>query len=131
MPWLRSSANKVQTNVHFVFCCCLIVDYGVALHHTCYTIVCIVPWCLVECKTSTASIQSIGFTVTGIPFCFSGLLISFACVVQGFFWVLLEAVGIFLGLLASFHHPRHLKSPVPPPWNHKTMESLEGCHYST
>ena len=29
MPWLRSSANKVQTNV---FCCCLIVNYGVALH---------------------------------------------------------------------------------------------------
>ena len=39
MPWLRSSANKVQTNV---FCCCLIVNYGVALHRTCYTIVCIV-----------------------------------------------------------------------------------------
>ena len=37
MPWLRSSANKVQTNV---FCCCLIVNYGVALHRTCYTIVC-------------------------------------------------------------------------------------------
>ena len=42
MPWLRSSANKVQTNV---FCCCSIVNYGVALHRTCYTIVCIVPWC--------------------------------------------------------------------------------------
>ena len=40
MPWLRSSANKVQTNV---FCCCLIVNYGVALHRTCYTIVRIVP----------------------------------------------------------------------------------------
>ena len=38
MPWLRSSASKVQTNV---FCCCLIVNYGVALHRTCYTIVCI------------------------------------------------------------------------------------------
>ena len=37
MPWLRSSANKVQTNV---FCCCLIVNYGVASHRTCYTIVC-------------------------------------------------------------------------------------------
>ena len=37
MPWLRSSANKVQTNA---FCCCLIVNYGVALHRTCYTIVC-------------------------------------------------------------------------------------------
>ena len=37
MPWLRSSASKVQTNV---FCCCLIVNYGVALHSTCYTIVC-------------------------------------------------------------------------------------------
>ena len=38
MPWMRSSASKVQTNV---FCCCLIVNYGVALHRTCYTIVCI------------------------------------------------------------------------------------------
>ena len=76
MPWLRSSANKVQTNV---FCCCLIVNYGVALHRTCYTIVCIVPWCPAVYKTSTASIQSIGFTVTGIPFCLSELLISFAC----------------------------------------------------
>ena len=54
MPWLRSSASEVQTNV---FCCFLIVNYGVALHRTChYTIV------------------------------------------QGFFWVLLEALGIFLGL---------------------------------
>ena len=42
MPWLRSSVNKVQTNV---VCCWLIVNYGVALHRTCYTIVCIVPWC--------------------------------------------------------------------------------------
>ena len=38
VPWLRSSASKVQTSV---FSCCLIVDYGVALHLTCYTIVCI------------------------------------------------------------------------------------------
>ena len=76
MPWLCSSGNKVQTNV---FCCCLIVNYGVALHRTCYTIVCIVPWCPAVYKTSTASIQSIGFTVTGIPFCLSELLISFAC----------------------------------------------------
>ena len=37
MPWLCSSANKVQTNV---LCCCLIVNYSVALHRTCYTIVC-------------------------------------------------------------------------------------------
>ena len=37
MPSLRSSANKVQTNV---FGCCLIVKYGVAFHRTCYTIVC-------------------------------------------------------------------------------------------
>ena len=37
MPWLRSSVSKVQTNV---FCCFLIVNYGVALHLTChYTIV--------------------------------------------------------------------------------------------
>ena len=37
MPWLHSSANKVQTNV---FGCCLIVNDGVALQCTCYTIVC-------------------------------------------------------------------------------------------
>ena len=37
MPWLRSSASKVQTNV---FCCRLIFNYGVALYRTCYTIVC-------------------------------------------------------------------------------------------
>ena len=64
--------NKVQTNV---FCCCFkIVTCGVALHRTCYTIVCIVLWCtaLAVYKTSTASIQSIGFALTG-------LLISFAC----------------------------------------------------
>ena len=51
----------------------------VALHRTCYTIVCIVPWCPAVNETSTASIQSIGFTVTGILFCLSELLISFAC----------------------------------------------------
>ena len=50
------------------------------LHRTCYTIVCIVPWCPSVYKTSIASIQSIGFTVTW------------------FFGVLLEALGIFLGL---------------------------------
>ena len=72
MPWLRSSANKAQTKV---FCCCLIVNFSVALHRTCYIIVCIAPWCLAVYKTSTTSIQSIGFTVTGIPFCFSELLI--------------------------------------------------------
>ena len=80
MPWLRSSANKAQTNVFS--CSCLIVNYGAALHRTCY-------------KTSTASIRSIGFTITGIPFGFSELLISFACVLKllkchkigmGFFW---------------------------------------------
>ena len=119
MPWLRSSMNKVQTNV---LCCCF------KIHRTCYTIVCIVPWCtaLATYKTSTASIQSIGFALTG-------LLISFACdlwvsnvrftgtfipplsgtfkrhkICMGFFWELifwswdflsfLEALGIFLGL---------------------------------
>ena len=45
----------------------------------CYTIVCIVPWCPAVYKASTTSIQSTGFTVTGIPFCFGELLISFAC----------------------------------------------------
>ena len=29
VPWLRSSANEVQTNV---FCCCIIDNDGVALH---------------------------------------------------------------------------------------------------
>ena len=125
MPQLRSSANKVQRKV---FCCCLI-NYGVALHRTCYTIVCIVPWCPAVYKTSTASIQSVGFTVTGIPFSFSELLISFACdlwVWNMRFTGLMFGPGIFLGfagsptgffgswLLAPFDHPRHLKSRVPP-----------------
>ena len=69
MPWLRSSANKVETDM---FCSCLIVQYGVALHCTCCTIFYIVPWCPAVYKTSTASIQL-------IPFCFSELLISFTC----------------------------------------------------
>ena len=56
------------------------VNYGVALHRTCYTIVCIAPWCPSVHKTSIASIQSIGFTVAG------------------FFGVLLEALRIFLGV---------------------------------
>ena len=80
MPWLRSSANKVQTNA---FCCCLIVNYGVALHRTCYTIVC--------------------RNRHGI---FWGLIF-----VQGFFWVLLEALGIFLGLNFWLH------SIIPVTWN--------------
>ena len=65
-----------QTNM---FCFCLIVNYGVTLHRTCYTIVCIVPWHPAVYKTSTTSIQSVGFTVTEIPFYFSELLISLAC----------------------------------------------------
>ena len=94
----------------------------------CYTIVCIVLWCPAVYKTSTTSIQSIGFTVTGI--CFSELLISFAYDLE-----LLRATKLawdFLGvnfwsrdvfgfagsprdffgsrLLAPFNHPRHLKS---------------------
>ena len=91
MSWLRCSANKVQTNV---FCCCAIVNYVVALHLTCYTIVRNAPWCLAVYKTTTASIQSIGFTVTGIPICFSELLISFACVVQGFFFFFWGGGGV-------------------------------------
>ena len=43
MPWLRGSANKVQQTC---FAVVVIVNYGVALHRTCYTKVCIVPWCL-------------------------------------------------------------------------------------
>ena len=65
MPWLCSSVNKVQTNM---LCGCLIVNYDVALHRTCYVIVCIVLWCPAVYKTSTASVQSIGFTVMAIPF---------------------------------------------------------------
>ena len=96
-----------------------------------YTIVCIVPWYPAVYKTSTTSIQSVGFTVTEIPFCFSELWISFACellratksawdflgvnfrsvLVQGFFWVLLKALGIFLGLDFWLH------SIIPVTWN--------------
>ena len=96
-----------------MFCFCLIVNYNVALQRTCYTIVCIVPWYPAVYKTSTTSIQSVGFTVTEIPFCLSELLISFACELLratksawdflgvnfwDSFWVLLEALGTFLGL---------------------------------
>ena len=105
VPWLRSSANKVQTNV---FCCCLIVNYGVTLHRTCYTIVCIVPWCPSVYKTSIASIQSIGFTVTG------------------FFGVLLEVLGIFLGLtFGSIGSSPSLEIPSsPPPLGTATRDKL-------
>ena len=82
VSWVRCSAIKVQTNV---FCGCLIVNYVIALHRTCYKIVCNAPWCPAVYKTSTALIQSIGFIVTGISICFSERLISFACAVQGFF----------------------------------------------
>ena len=61
-----------QTNV---FCLCLIVNYVVALHRTCYTKVCIVPLYPAVYKCSTISIQSVGFTVSEIPFCFSELLL--------------------------------------------------------
>ena len=71
------SANKVQINV---FCCCLIVNYGVAWDRTCYSIVYIIPWCpTTRLQPPQFSQLALYFTVTGIPFCFSGLLISFAC----------------------------------------------------
>ena len=71
---------RIKYRLTNVFWFCLIVNCGVALHRTCYTIVCIVPWYPAVYKTSTTSIQSaVGFTVTEIPFCFSELLISFAC----------------------------------------------------
>ena len=77
-----------------MFCCCLIVNYGVALHCMCYTIVCIVPW--------------------HYPFVelFKGHKIG-----VGFFWVLLEALGIFLGLDFWLHSiiPVTWK-PEYPPW---------------
>ena len=118
MPWLHSSANKVQT---YVFCC-LTVNYGVAFHSMCYTIVYIVLCWPAMYKTSTASIQLTGFTVTGISFCFSELLISFTCDLEllratklawdffgvnswsrDFFGALLKALGIFLGLNFWLH----------------------------
>ena len=72
----------------------LIGNYGVALRRTCYTIFYIVPWCPAVYKTSTASIQSIGFTVTGISFCSSELLISFACDLELLRWFLSIALRI-------------------------------------
>ena len=89
MPWLRSSANKVQTNV---FCCCLIVNYGVALHRTCYTIVCIVPWCPAVYKTSTF-LCVIALPLSGT---FKGNKIG-----TGFFGGLIFGPGIFLGFAGS------------------------------
>ena len=65
--------NCRQTNM---FSFCLLVNYGVALHRTCYAIVCIVPWYPAVYKTSTTSIQSVGFTVTEIPFCLLRLSIT-------------------------------------------------------
>ena len=47
------------------------------------------------------------------------LILGGQILVQGFFWVLFEAQGIFLGFdfFPAFHHPCHLKSgvPLPPP----------------
>ena len=122
-----------QTNV---FCFCLIVNYGVALHCLCYTMVCIVPWYWAVYKTSTTSIQSVGFTVTEIPLCFSELFISFTCELLRAtksawdffgvnFWpflgvllgVLLEAPGIFLGLDFWLHLIILVTwNPKYPPW---------------
>ena len=51
---------------------------GIAWHRTCYTVVCIQSCGACPC-TRLQPLQSIGFTVTGIPFCFRELLISFAC----------------------------------------------------
>ena len=66
MPWLRSSANKVQTKV---FCCCLI-DYGIAR---------VIQLSALSCGVRPCTrLQPLQFTVTGIPFCFSDFLISFA-----------------------------------------------------
>ena len=102
VPWLRSSANKVQTNV---FCCCLIVNYGVALHRTCYTIVC------------TVSCARHGI-FWGVNF-WSKIFLGFAGSPRDFFgsW-----------LLAPFDHPRHLKSRVPPPtWGIEALNPCLGC----
>ena len=121
-----------------MFYFCLIVNYVVALHRTCYTIDCIVPWYPAVYKTSTTSIQSVGFTVTEIPFCFSERLIYFACeilratksawdffganfrsfLVPGFFWVLLEALGIF-----SIRSSPSLEIPSTPPGAKPTLVS--------
>ena len=91
VSWLRCSANKVQTNV---FCGYLIVNYVIALHRTCYTIVCNAPWCPAVYKTSTA----FGFIVTGIFICFSEHLILSLVLSKDFFvsgGCLLEALGSF------------------------------------
>ena len=75
-----------------------------------YTIVCIDPWCPAVYKTSTASIQSIGFTVTGIP----------TKSAWDFLGVNFWSRDFFGGLDFWLHSitARHLKSRVPPmgPW---------------
>ena len=88
-----------------MFCCCLIVNYGVALHRMCYTIVCIVPWHYPFVEHFKGHKIGMGF--------FGGLFL-----VQGFFWVLLEALGIFLGLDFWLH------SIIPVTWN---PEYPPGC----
>ena len=112
MPWLRSSAKKkVQTNV---FCCCLIVNYGVALHRTCYKIVCIVPWCLAVYKTSTTWLclwlGTFKSHKIGMGF-FEELIFG-----PGDFWGFAGSPRDFFGswLLVPFDHTCHFKSWVPP-----------------
>ena len=101
-----SSANKVQTNV---FRCCLIVNYGVALHRTCCTTVCIVPWHypFLELLRATKS----AWDVFGVNFWSRDFLGG----------VLLEALGIVLGLDFWLHSiipitPRELINILAPPF---------------
>ena len=103
MPWLRSSANKVQANM---FCCCLIVNYGVALHHICYTIVCIVLWHYPFLELLRATKSAWGFL--GSLVFGPGIYLGFAGSPRDFFWVLT------FGSIRS-HTPLEIPSTPPPP----------------
>ena len=131
MPcWLRSSENKVQTNV---FCCCLMVNllwcrFTSHVLYNSYTIVCIVPWCpgrvqdcnrfKHECSISNVFLCVIALLLSGTfqgpqnrHGIFLGLIFG-----SGIFLVFGGSPRDFFGswLLAPFDHPRHLKSRVPP-----------------
>ena len=83
-------------------------------------------------KTSTTSIKSVGFTITGIPFNFwfcslvtwnfkshkNGMgFFGGYILVRGFFGVLLEALVIFLGLDFWLHSITLVTwNPDYPPW---------------
>jgi len=123
-----------------MFCCCLKVNYGVALHRTCYTIVCILPGAQPSTRLQPLQFSQLALPSLESPFALVNFwfLLLVTCGFQ--MWGSLEHLFLpqsasdlifwsrdFLGfarsprdffgswLLAPFDHPCHLKSRVPPP----------------